>query len=225
MVDFAAMDASRCGIYLPPLFIMSVGKMSSDAENKGVLCANVPALCSANRAPIRSECFRNLSAQFITHCSCGNGMSKRGQSGGPKEARSRSGRRTSFDDKALLVKSLQHEVKHRSTRLEYMRRKSCIYEKQRRVRRGQRGEWRRLACFFSMILDMWACSAEFMDEKSIWGDLAGARSGMKQRAGAGTRTAGRGATAWQGAQTPGNNTRSAFRAAAHVGPRKVHRRP
>lgn len=34
---------------------------------------------------------------------------------------------TSFDDKALLVKSLQHVVKHFSTRLEYMRRKSCIY--------------------------------------------------------------------------------------------------
>lgn len=34
---------------------------------------------------------------------------------------------TSLDDKALLVKSLQHVMKHFSTRLEYMRRKSCIY--------------------------------------------------------------------------------------------------
>jgi hypothetical protein len=30
----------------------------------------IPALCSANRAPIRSENFRNLSAQLATHCSC-----------------------------------------------------------------------------------------------------------------------------------------------------------
>ena len=36
-------------------------------------------------------------------------------------------RRTSFEDRALLVKSLQHEVKHRSTRLEYIFRKSCIW--------------------------------------------------------------------------------------------------
>ena len=33
---------------------------------------------------------------------------------------------TSFEDNALLVKSLQHDVKHRSTRLEYIRMKSCI---------------------------------------------------------------------------------------------------
>lgn len=33
---------------------------------------------------------------------------------------------TSFDDRALLVKSLQHDVKQRSTRLEYIRIKSCI---------------------------------------------------------------------------------------------------
>lgn len=34
--------------------------------------------------------------------------------------------RTSFVDRALLVKSLQHDVKQRSTRLEYIFRKSCI---------------------------------------------------------------------------------------------------
>jgi len=33
---------------------------------------------------------------------------------------------TSFDDKALLVKSLQHDVKQRSKRFEYIRIKSCI---------------------------------------------------------------------------------------------------
>lgn len=31
---------------------------------------DVPALCSAKRAPTRSECLRNLSVQFNTHCSC-----------------------------------------------------------------------------------------------------------------------------------------------------------
>ena len=35
-------------------------------------------------------------------------------------------KRTSFDESALLVKSLQHELKQRSTRFEYMRMKSCI---------------------------------------------------------------------------------------------------
>jgi hypothetical protein len=29
----------------------------------------IPALCSAKRAPTRSEYFKNLSVQFITHCS------------------------------------------------------------------------------------------------------------------------------------------------------------
>jgi hypothetical protein len=33
---------------------------------------------------------------------------------------------TSFDDRALLVKSLQHDMKQRSTRFEYIRMKSCI---------------------------------------------------------------------------------------------------
>lgn len=32
----------------------------------------------------------------------------------------------SLDDNALLVKSLQQELKHRSTRFEYIRKKSCI---------------------------------------------------------------------------------------------------
>jgi hypothetical protein len=36
-------------------------------------------------------------------------------------------RKTSFDDKALLVKSLQQVLKHFSTRLEYILRKSFIY--------------------------------------------------------------------------------------------------
>lgn len=36
------------------------------------------------------------------------------------------GEHTSFEDNALLVKSLQQELKHFSTRLEYIRRKSCI---------------------------------------------------------------------------------------------------
>lgn len=27
---------------------------------------DIPALCSANRAPTRSECFKNLSVQFST---------------------------------------------------------------------------------------------------------------------------------------------------------------
>ena len=36
-------------------------------------------------------------------------------------------RRTSFDDNALLVKSLQHALKQRSTRFEYIRMKSCIW--------------------------------------------------------------------------------------------------
>ena len=31
---------------------------------------HAPAFCSAKRAPTRSECLRNLSVQFITHCSC-----------------------------------------------------------------------------------------------------------------------------------------------------------
>lgn len=34
--------------------------------------------------------------------------------------------RTSLEDRAFEVKSLQQDVKHLSTRLEYMRRKSCI---------------------------------------------------------------------------------------------------
>jgi len=39
-------------------------------------------------------------------------------------------KKTSFDDKALLVKSLQQVLKHFSTRFEYILRKSCIcYEK------------------------------------------------------------------------------------------------
>ncbi len=33
--------------------------------------SHVPAFCSANRAPTRSECFRNLSVQLRTHCSLG----------------------------------------------------------------------------------------------------------------------------------------------------------
>ena len=81
---------------------------------------HVPALSSAKRAPTRSECFRNLSAQCDRHCSynefelrskCDEGVM----------------RRTSFEERALLVKSLQHEVKHRSTRLEYIFKKSCIW--------------------------------------------------------------------------------------------------
>jgi hypothetical protein len=31
---------------------------------------DLPALCSANLAPTLSECFRNLSVQFITHVDC-----------------------------------------------------------------------------------------------------------------------------------------------------------
>lgn len=77
-------------------------------------CLSVTPICSAlssaKRAPTRSECFKNLSAQCDRHCS-------------------------SFEERALLVKSLQHEVKHRSTRLEYIFKKSCI-------------------CFFSKILDI-----------------------------------------------------------------------
>jgi len=72
--------------------------------------AHLLSIGSAKRAPTRSECFKNLSAQCDKHCS-------------------------SFEDKALLVKSLQHAVKHRSTRLEYIYKKSCI-------------------CFFSKILDI-----------------------------------------------------------------------
>jgi len=83
----------------------------------------ISAFCSANLAPTRSECFKNLSVQFKTHCS-------------------------SLDDNAFDVKSLQHAVKHRSTRFEYILRKSCI-------------------CFFSMILDMCACSAAFICDMSI----------------------------------------------------------
>lgn len=36
----------------------------------GSVSAHSPALCSANRAPIRSECFKNLSVQFWTHVDC-----------------------------------------------------------------------------------------------------------------------------------------------------------
>lgn len=61
-------------VHEPRLYLLPVPFMAS-------------ALCSAKRAPIRSECLRNLSVQFITHCS-------------------------SFDDSALLVKSLQHALKH-----------------------------------------------------------------------------------------------------------------
>jgi len=81
------------------------------------------AFSSANRAPTRSECFKNLSTQFIMHCS-------------------------SFDDKALLVKSLQHDMKHRSKRVEYIRMKSCI-------------------CFFSITLVICACSAALNPERSM----------------------------------------------------------
>ena len=34
-----------------------------------VRLVDVPALCSANRAPTLSEYLRNLSVQFTTHCS------------------------------------------------------------------------------------------------------------------------------------------------------------
>lgn len=53
----------------------------------------ISALSSAKRAPTRSECFMNFSVQLITHVS-------------------------SFEDKVLLVKSLQQDVKQRSTILE-----------------------------------------------------------------------------------------------------------
>ena len=82
--------------------------------------ANVPALSSAKRAPTRSECFKNLSAQFDKHWSCHSSQLNRFW-------RETGRKRTSFDDKALLVKSLQHELKQRSTKLEYILRKSCIY--------------------------------------------------------------------------------------------------
>lgn len=78
--------------------------------NQGFGTPIASALSSAKRCPTRSECFKNLSAQLRTHCS-------------------------SLEDSALLVKSLQHEVKHLSTRPEYKRKKSCI-------------------CFFSMIFVM-----------------------------------------------------------------------
>ena len=78
-----------------------------------------PVFCSANRAPTRSECFKNLSTQFIMHCSC-LGISYSSWGEGIETLL------TSFDDKALLVKSLQHDVKQRSKRFEYIRIKSCI---------------------------------------------------------------------------------------------------
>ena len=80
----------------------------------------VPALSSAKRAPTRSECFRNLSAQCDRHCSYSRNELQSG-------CMTRVVRHTSFEDRALLVKSLQHEVKHRSTKLEYIFKKSCIW--------------------------------------------------------------------------------------------------
>ena len=45
-------------------------------------------------------------------------------------------KKTSFDDKALLVKSLQQVLKHFSTRLEYIFRKSCICLFKNRARKS-----------------------------------------------------------------------------------------
>jgi hypothetical protein len=98
-------------------FIASATAFSYDYFRKVDGCA--PAFCSANRAPTRSECFKNLSAQFIMHCSCQRCWQ-------PVAKEVLENLPTSFDDRALLVKSLQHDVKQRSTRLEYIRIKSCI---------------------------------------------------------------------------------------------------
>jgi hypothetical protein len=82
---------------------------------------NSPAFSSAKRAPTRSECFRNLSAQFMIHASCT-----------PKHINIEfmfhecDSQRTSFPERALLVKSLQHDTKHLSTSPEYIFMKSCI---------------------------------------------------------------------------------------------------
>ena len=49
-------------------------KQLLEAKNKrykGFGSLDSPALCSANLAPTRSECFKNLSAQFWTHVFCG----------------------------------------------------------------------------------------------------------------------------------------------------------
>ena len=51
-------------------------------------------------------------------------------------------KQTSLDDSALLVKSLQQELKHFSTKLEYIRRKSCIWaQNELLVGLGKRGAY------------------------------------------------------------------------------------
>lgn len=82
---------------------------------------NLPALYSANRAPTRSECLMNFSVQFRTHVSCFNKNVQK-----PQENVLQFERATSLEESALLVKSLQHVLKHFSARLAYIRRKSCI---------------------------------------------------------------------------------------------------
>lgn len=74
-------------------------------------------------------------------------------------------KQTSFDERALLVKSLQQEVKHFSTRLAYNFKKSCICQ----VFQRQNGDpfERSCTCRFSMTFVIWACSAELKFEKSM----------------------------------------------------------
>ena len=67
--------------------------------------------------------------QLSTHCSYNKSTvstGKRIKMGSGTVMVWKRGTRTSFDESALLVKSLQHELKQRSTRFEYMRMKSCI---------------------------------------------------------------------------------------------------
>lgn len=98
---------------------------------------------SPNRAPTRSECLRNFWMQFETHVSCGSqiiertqpnqnqssrqyGCQQTGKEEMREKERERGWERTSLVLRALEVKSLQHDSKHRSTRPVYSLRKSFI---------------------------------------------------------------------------------------------------
>ena len=82
-----------------------------------------PAFCSWKRAPTRSEYLRNFSVQLSTHCSCVRDEVYQRLSAIQLATRSK---RTSLLVIALLVKSLQHVVKHRSTNPLKSLVKSCI---------------------------------------------------------------------------------------------------
>ena len=123
---------------------------------------DAPAFCSANRAPTLSECFKNLSVQFITHVSYGSCHLK------IRKLRNKDGIQWTYlpwrqclARKVITarVEASLHEIRVHSQEVLHLERPSqWWYNKFHLIKR---------TCFFSMTLLICACSAEFSWLKSI----------------------------------------------------------